>query len=207
MLKPLSGLIWGYEKIESYIIEELPKKMKNTAPDNIISPDLHLAGPLLESLKYTGNKESLRSMYLNLLSTSMDKELAKSAHPAFVEVIRQLSCDEAKLLTHLKGGRRYPEIDSERITSTWFHFEPYESIKRRFYTLCKNAELELPDSYLSYFDNLSRLNILEFRQVSGDITIKDKKHGRDMSIEQETNEYLLVTNFGQNFIDACLNDE
>ena len=205
-LKPISGLVWGYEKIEEFVITELPKKMRKKSADNIITPEPHLAGPLLESLKYTGYKDSLRDMYLNLLATSMDKESATLAHPSFVEVIRQLSSDEAKLLSYFKGVPRYPEIDSERFTETWYRSEPFEEIKRRFKHSCEAAELEVPDLYLSYLDNLSRLKITEFRQESGDITVDANRRGRDISAKQEINEYLHVTNFGQQFIDACVDE-
>lgn len=205
-LKPISGLVWGYEKIEEFVTTELPKKMRGKSADNIITPEPHLAGPLLESLKYTGYKDSLRDMYLNLLATSMDKESATNAHPSFVEVIRQLSSDEAKLLSYFKGVPRYPEIDSEQITAAWYRFEPFEEIKRRFKHSCKAAGLEVPDLYLSYLDNLSRLKITEFRQNSGDILVDASRRGRDISAKQEINEYLNVTNFGQQFIGACVDE-
>jgi hypothetical protein len=43
-------------------------------------------------------------MYLNLLATSMDKRVTSNAHPAFVEVIRQLSAEEAALLKSMLAG-------------------------------------------------------------------------------------------------------
>ncbi len=37
-------------------------------------------------------------MYLNLLASAMDDRVAKSVHPGFVEIIKQLNANEAKLL-------------------------------------------------------------------------------------------------------------
>jgi len=205
-LRPVAGLVWGYEKIEDYVISELPKKLSKRGGDEIISPEPHLAGPLLESLKYTGYKDSLREMYLNLLATSMDKDTAEKAHPSFVEIIRQLSSDEAKLLSHFKELRGYPEIDSEWITYNWWRHEVYEDIKRRFKNVCENAEVELPDLYLSYLDNLTRLKLIDFKQEVGEIELKTE-FDDELKVEQESHEYLYVTSLGKQFIEACLDDE
>ena len=40
-------------------------------------------------------------MYLSLIATSMDRRTSQSAHPAFVEIIKQLDGNEAKLLGRL----------------------------------------------------------------------------------------------------------
>ncbi len=204
-LRPVAGLVWGYEKIEDYVISELPKKLSSKNPDDIISPEPHLAGPLLESLKYTGYQDVLREMYLNLLATAMDKETATKAHPSFVEIIRQLSPDEAKLLTFIGTLRGYPEIDSDWITHNWWRHKVYEAMKNRFKNICENAGVALPELYLSYLDNLRRLQLIDFRQEIGESKI-ESDFGDDLKIGQESHEYMFVTNLGQQFIGACLDE-
>ena len=58
------------------------------------------------------NSEELRNMYANLLAASMLKDEKENAHPSFVEIIKQLSPDEAKLLKKIsESGDAYPLID------------------------------------------------------------------------------------------------
>lgn len=203
-LRPVAGLVWGYDKIEHYIINELPKKLNNRNVENIVAPEPHLAAPLLESLRYTGYKDSLREMYLNLLATSMDKDTAKKAHPSFVEIIRQLSSDEAKLLSYFRQRKGYPEIVHSCVPRKIWRHEVYSGIKQRFEKICENSEVDMPELYLSYLDNLARLKLIDFIQAIGESRLNSRYD--NLEIEQETIEYLFVTNLGQQFIDACLDE-
>ncbi len=69
-LMPVRGLVWGMEQIEEFVQSKVAKKLGNIPPENIQTPDLSVAGPALESLRYTGHKESLNELYANLLATS-----------------------------------------------------------------------------------------------------------------------------------------
>ena len=102
-LIPLSLLIWGYEKIEKTINNDLEKKLKNIPEEDIVTPDPRVAGPLIESLKYTAQEDELREMYTNLLASSMNKKKNSDVHPSFVEIIKQLLPDEAKLIKEISN--------------------------------------------------------------------------------------------------------
>ncbi|WP_457652140.1 DUF4393 domain-containing protein [Rhodocaloribacter sp.] len=97
-LAPLKAVIWGYERIEQFVIVRVAEKLKDVPEESIVTPDLTIAGPVVEALKFTAHKEQLREMYASLLATSMDRETIRNAHPAFVEVIRQLTPPEASIL-------------------------------------------------------------------------------------------------------------
>jgi hypothetical protein len=64
----------------------------------------------LEAIRLVGNEPELRDMFANLLASSMDSSTAASAHPAFVEIIRQMVPEEAKLFEHLAIRRVVPLI-------------------------------------------------------------------------------------------------
>ena len=97
-LAPVSGLVWGYEQIREFTATKVAEKLKGVPEEEIITPKPNVAGPAIEALRYTGHEESLSEMYANLLATAMTKDKASLAHPAFVEIIRQLTPDEAKIL-------------------------------------------------------------------------------------------------------------
>lgn len=71
------------------------------------NPNLMIAGPTLEALKYTYDEEKLREMYVNLLASSMDSRMDTNVHPSYVQIIQQMSSFDAILFDYLvsKNGR------------------------------------------------------------------------------------------------------
>ena len=111
LLAPVSGLVWGYEKIKDFVSETVAAKLQGVPEDELRQPEPHVAGPVLEALRYTGYQEDLRAMYANLLATSIDSATSLNAHPAFVEIIKQMSPDEALIVKSLSGLHVRPKID------------------------------------------------------------------------------------------------
>src|ERR1051325_8571524 len=98
-LAPVAGLVWGYETMRDYLGEALTKRLKGVPTERIITPQAMIAGPALDALKYAGPDPELRELYANLLARAMDERTAQEAHPAFVEILRQLTPDEARTIT------------------------------------------------------------------------------------------------------------
>ena len=80
---------------------ELEQRLSSIPEDKIVEPDLMIAGPALEALKYTYDKDELRNMYLNLLTSSMNEDMKSKTHPSYVEIIRQLTPLDAKVFKKL----------------------------------------------------------------------------------------------------------
>src|SRR5690242_16589325 len=51
-LAPLAALVWGFEKIEEYLVPALEKRLARVPPENVITPNPTVAGPALEALRY-----------------------------------------------------------------------------------------------------------------------------------------------------------
>jgi hypothetical protein len=172
-LSPVSALIWGFEQIKEYLSESLAEKLKYTPPERIITPNPAIAGPVIESLRFTANEPSLRELYSNLLATSMDSENAHKAHPAFVEILKQLSPDEARILKYLADrytkvlafpflsgdvdvqlvDRSDPQII--KVLDSVGYSAPFLSM------IGHDAGCGYPDLLPSYMNNLSRLGLIE----------------------------------------------
>lgn len=76
--------------------------------ENIKEPPLSIVGPALEASKYYIEEETLRKMFSNIISSSMDSRYSGTVHPAFVEIIKQLSPNDALILNHFKDiGARF----------------------------------------------------------------------------------------------------
>ena len=85
----------GKENTEK-LAEEVQQRLASIPPENIIEPKSEIAVPAIMANSYTSS-DDLRSLYANLLAKSMDKT-EWSVHPSYVEIIKQLSSDEALLL-------------------------------------------------------------------------------------------------------------
>lgn len=119
-LLPLAALNYGIEKAKAYFAakfnDDIAAKAAAIPPENIVEPKASVAGPALQGLAFTHEEPNLKEMYLNLLATAMDNRVADDAHPAFVEIIKQLNSQEAQLLQSiLKNG---PSIAIVEIRAT-----------------------------------------------------------------------------------------
>lgn len=125
-----------------------------------MTPRPEFAGPAIEALRFAGHNEPLRDLYANLLATAMDADTARYAHPAFVEIVKQLSPDEAKLLVE---ASRLPvnELAFVTLSASVTGSTGKSIVLHRFVTLGERAGCAFPDLTSSYLNNLERLGLLE----------------------------------------------
>jgi hypothetical protein len=220
VLAPVSALVWGYDQIKDFVSTKVAEKLKDVPLQNIATPKPNVAGPVLESLKYTGYEETLRDMYANLLAASMDTRTANGAHPAFVEIIRQLTPDEARIIRLFVQGRALPLI-----TIRWDYKEQTETqrggkdVLVNFSLLGWEAGCDYPDLTPTYIDNICRLGLAEVPEFQAYTTpgVYDEleKHPIIQTTKTaiEENEklkvkirrkMLYVTEFGKQFCNVCV---
>jgi len=216
-LIPVKGLVWGVEKIEKFVKTKVTGKLKNVPEENIQSPDPSVAGPALESLRYTGHKETLSDLYASLLATSMDSNTAKNAHPGFVEIIRNMSSDEAKIIKYLIAyDTGQPVINiRKKIPSLGGGITLHKYVS----FIGKNSGCENLDLTPSYYDNLIRLGLINipsgkelkakdiYKPLLTDAWVVqirkeiDELEDSESEIEQT---YIEVTELGKLFSQACV---
>lgn len=216
-LMPLRGLIWGIEQIESFLYESVTQKLKNTPEEDIQTPDPSVAGPALESLRFTGHKESLRDLYSNLLATSMDKNTAQTAHPGFVEIIKNMGSDEAKILTLLANSNHsFPMINIRRKVPS---LEGGIDISKYVSFIGAQSKCDHIELMGTYFDNLIRLRLIviptgkhlvapdAYKPLENDIHVKnlmDKINSQEDSEAELEKTYVALTELGKQFAKVCI---
>lgn len=162
VLAPVSALVWGYDKLTDFLSTRVADKLKDVPPECIATPKPNVAGPALEALRYTGHEESLREMYANLLAASIDTRTAQGAHPAFVEIIKQLTPDEARLLKLFVVSRAFPLINVRREYKVTTDTERGgNDLLVNFSLLGWEAGCDYPDQAPTYLNNLCRLGLAE----------------------------------------------
>ncbi len=194
----------------------LEEKSKNTLPELIESPDPFIAVPALQYISYCMNNDELRDMYANLLANSMNKVVKNGVHPAYVEIIKQLSPDEAKILRYIYKNVYVPTIGlnvHKKTGGTLSFFESFTNITE----LCGCEDLQ---GYDKHIENLIRLGLIippdEEYLVDDEKYEPLKKHEfivkNKLYLEQNENvssvEYakglLKLTAFGKSFCYICL---
>lgn len=218
VLAPVSAMVWGYDKIKDFVSTKVAEKLKDVPPENLISPKANVAGPALEALRYIGHDESLSNLYANLLASSMNKDTANSTHPSFVDIIKQLTSDEAKLLNYFLSNKALPLLDGNLKLKGGGGGIPY---KKNFSLFGEKAGIDILENTNSYIDNLCRLGICVipmYREytdkdiyketLDSPIFIKsvNDSSGRfesEISVEYKT---LEITDFGKQFLDTCVKD-
>lgn len=161
VLAPIKALVWGYEKIEEFISTRVSEKLKNTPEENIVTPPPQVAGPAVEALKYSGHDSNLRELYANLLATAMDKETIHKAHPGFVEIIKNMTSDEAILIQAFLVLGTHPLIDVQAKYKGGSTGKGYQILYSNYSHLHKQVKIERPDLIPTYLNNFCRLGILE----------------------------------------------
>lgn len=136
--------------------DELERKVSSVPPEKLVEPPLHVLGPTLEASKYYFECEELRAMFANLIASSVNKDTTGKAHPSFVEVIKQINPDEAKILKLLSDEKSKAIIKIKAYNQENNHFaEPVQEFSMLPYIAgCEHVELGP-----SYLVNLARLGL------------------------------------------------
>lgn len=195
--------------------QAVQEKLARIPEEKLSEPEPNIAIPAIQQLSYCYDCEELRNMYANLLVSSMNIDTKSSAHPAFVDTIKQLTPDEAKFIKSLDYSYHfYPLVDiiAENDKNS-FHY------RLKNFTVRPIAELVYPDSISTYIENLARLSIIEIHEetfINNAHAYKEIENAEKISSLLKTNEegYITklkkksytVTDFGMSFISACVLD-
>lgn len=216
-LAPLSAMVWGYEKIRDNLIPSLKEKLKNVPEENIITPQPEIAVPAIEALRYTGHNEELREMFSNLLANAMDISTESNAHPAFVEIIKQISSDEAKIIKSLANNPHIPII-RVRLFELNGNTNRFAEPLTNFSYLSYQIQCAHPELGPSYFVNMVRLGLANisyevydvspnaYDQVENHPAVKewkDKAPGINKRFEIQRGT-ISISPFGIKFIESCV---
>lgn len=218
-LIPVEGLIWGVEQIRDFVRERVTKKLESVPPEDIQQPKPHIAVPAIEALRYTGTEENLSDLYANLLATSMDKATAYRAHPGFVDMIKNMCPDEAKIMRFLSVQQYYPIVNIKSVSNADQSFQVFH---RHLSLIGLDAKCEHPALAANYLDNLARLGLIQIetsvRMQKDEPYVRIEEHpeikqiieslkkieGRTVEVEKIR---LAVTDLGKQFIRACVVDK
>lgn len=82
--------------------KEIEDKVSRIQERRRVMPYMPLFGLALETGKYYYNQNEMRELFANLIAKLFDVEMYKVLHPAYIEIIKQLSPLDAKLLAEFR---------------------------------------------------------------------------------------------------------
>jgi len=218
-LSPLNIMIWGFTQISEYLAEAIPKKLSKVSLEDIKTPPAFIAVPAIEAMRYSAQTAELRNLYENLLANAMDSNTVSDVHPGFVDVIKNITPDEAKLLTVFLRTDSVPYINVKEVidkiqgsfqTTVYKHSHINEDF---------DLNLLCPRNIPVYFDNLVRLGILEspsnvmlnsdqykiIKECSFILKERERIESLDRIFDTE-DRFIRPTSFGYEFIMIVVKD-
>lgn len=188
----------------------LNKAIRDVPSERRMDPLPSLISPIIEKIKYYDQGELLGEVYCELLSRAFDKERVKDAHPAFVNIISQLSPDEVFLISLISrpNGRIYfgRESDnwadsfdsiSNRLKKRGFEGDAVEFLEDE---AVDPQKLALPSYLNMYISHLQSLAILTYNNEHKQVVQEKMK-----SYKYDNSWWTIeLSSFGKLFHAACV---
>lgn len=198
-------------------LEQYQKKMENVKEEDKCYVHPEIGVPIMQVLYYTTN-DDIAEMFTNLLVSASICHMAGNAHPAFVEIIKQMSPDEAKIVQFLQKEVHigYVTLKANQKDKVGFITPVLKDVG-----IAGLVPLMYKQNAKIYISNLLSLGILDdagneflnnedmYKQIIEYNNLKEVKekyeHMEDYSSVDIEKGYFYVTEIGRLFINTCCN--
>jgi Abortive infection alpha len=183
-LAPIRGLAWTWERAEAWLEDTVEQRLSNRRiePERVVSPPPQIAAGIIRGVQAAGPEvdETLREMFASLLATAMNADSVVRAHPAFAEILSQITADEARLLRVLASRTPSPIVRNISVNHVeGFIPQPIDTLYS--YSPVPDEVGVRDDDVLvqSYLDNLQRLGLIKLASESFEAGHASKREGED----------------------------
>lgn len=166
-------------KILSNHIESILKKcISGKKEEDLVVPKRNILIGVLQGINHNFDQEEIRELFETLLERSIDRNTSSLIQPKFLEILKQISKDEAVLLKYYSNNAHFiPSIVKINVYADDLRINPThgEIVSRTRNLLFKDffkglllEKLEFPENYTMYIENLENLSIIERVDKIGD---------------------------------------
>jgi len=180
-------------------LEFLKRVSIKTKDKELVEVHPKISGTIFEGIKYLEDDSILFDMFVELLSKAITKEHSQTAHPAFVNIINQLSPDEA-LMVYLFKKKTYELWSQSDYNPSDSRFYNNRIIRNDFPT----EVLVYPDNYTMYINHLNNLQIAGVPEYKNQEIVRDSNNRQTGVIIYKRTSFL---DFGHLFSKCCIPDE
>lgn len=196
LLAPLDYLAAQHDRWERYL-KKVSEKVKD---ENLVEGHPQIVIPTLEGLSLTYENTLLSELFINILANSIDKTKQDLAHPAFPNIIKQLSHDEAVILFYLKK-KAYKIRQQSDLNEAGTLFVNKVTLEEEF----PLDKLLFPNNIWLHMNHLNSLNL------AGSWQVGSQEHIHHPETKKQTGVYInserRLTEFGELFVLSCVPDE
>jgi len=206
----------GWKYVEENFIPKVGERLALVPPEDRIPPPLSAAGLILEAAKYTADEPPLADLFANLLAGTMDRTKVSFFHPGYVEVIKQMTSDEARIIKYM-GDEKLEAAVIDMLSQAFNASDGYFVSVENFTFIGRDAGLPLSPEIQRQVISLCRLGLAEIPyglflvnpaayeelENAPELTESKKKitdSGRTVRYERRL---FRLTRFGRDFYRAC----
>ena len=156
----------------SQVKMELENSLSSVDPNKIVPPNSYVAVPALQAISYSMSSKELCDLYANLLAKSMVSDTKEDVHPAFIEIIKQLSPNDALVFKIISVQKAVPVANlSILMLQKGLHIVGSALEERIFFDLISNIVIPSvsEEQVRISLDNLLRIGLIQMN----DFELKD----------------------------------
>lgn len=200
LLAPLSLCGVGADRLQNWC-DRIRTNVKN---ENMQSPNPNILIPTINGLSINPDDTLLGEMFFNILQSSVDKTRQEFLNPAFTEILKQLSKDEAIIILLFKENV-YKATIKPKETRNYDYFEDDE-VQDTDFPLDK---LEFPNQFWIYYEHLCKLGLCE--KIYNNIHLtKTLAQSEDLAKFQKNKIVVFLLQFGKfgkAFAEICVSEK
>lgn len=158
--------------------------------------------PIMDGLMLNQDNKPMSEMFYNLLKSSMDKETKDFVHPAFPQILKQMSPQEARFLLDIYNNKISRSYNARGDENTIYQ---YDFEIREANSIITYKDINSTEDYSYIYNRLHSFNLT---------LIKDSAIGKNFLIAGEPpkttiplNDKVMLSEFGKKFMYVCYNDE
>ncbi|MDE6004459.1 MAG: DUF4393 domain-containing protein [Oscillospiraceae bacterium] len=192
--------------------KELAEKEKSIPEDKRIEPDFQVISTTLENSKFCITNDDLRRMFVNLIGSAINSDTADMVHPAFAEMIKQMSSIDAQILKSFSVNDIQPIMEINQL------FKPlnfYSTAYTNLFLIEKDSVQSLDKASVA-ITNLNRIGLINIdytKTLFGEPIYEDlvkvadnMTHNFGASNFKYVKGIASLTPMGRKFIKICLSD-
>lgn len=212
--------LYAKNKLENYA-KDLHNKAKEIPEKNLVNPRVNILGPAMEGLKYNLDEKYIKEMFTNILLSDMDNRKQNKVLPSYIEIIKQLSKEDAEFLILLKNFHKNLCSISikveEQNSKGYFSLDKYIIYGYNHNSISNNTTFNISKLNQLVIDNLIMHRLIEQKyDVYYTFATSNEQYTTlfnqvKSKYELPSNQFLnydkglvRLTDFGKNFIEICL---
>ncbi|HAW7512046.1 TPA: DUF4393 domain-containing protein [Escherichia coli] len=190
LLAPLQIAATFQDRLERFL-----REMNERVPESRrieVAPEI--SGPAIESMRFLDESNTLWGLFKEILFKSADQKYVELVHPSFIQIIKQLTRDEALLLLKLDVDSFYQVYtqDLDRQENKFVNRKTESST-------IPVDELFSPESMGIYYSHLESLSLVRWP-----ITKQDPIIVQGVQVGIRCFSEIHLTDFGKLFVSACI---